>query len=439
MTRLPVDERFAAALGRLGPFEDRPRLAVAVSGGSDSLALTLLADRWARSRGGSVLGLTVDHRLRPAAAEEAVQVARWLAMRGMDHETLVWDAPQRGHAAARRARYRLLEEAARRRGVLHLLLGHTRDDQAETVLMRLVRNSGVDGLAGMPAVREGFAIRYLRPLLGFGRAELREWLRDQGQDWIDDPSNEDPRYTRSRFRSVGTALAAEGLTAAGLAETARRAGRARAALDHAVAEFAARAMVVAPEGWVGFDPRPLDGVPEEIAIRALSRAIGLVGGAEHPAALEGVERLFVAIRDRRLGAGRTLGGCRIVPARGGRIAVMREPGRVTDALPVRPGRHWWDRRFLITLPEADGIGRPGLEIRAIGAAGPRLRKGGGPASSFPATVVATLPGLWCGDDLVGLPDLLAGAEDAGSFGECLVFRTVFTPVVPLAGAGFPVV
>src|SRR5205823_2951019 len=149
-------------------FEARPRLAVAVSGGPDSMALLLLADRWARQRGGEAWGLTVDHGLRPESAGEARIVAGWLAARGMAHEILVWsgDKPATGiQEAAREARYALLAGWCRAHGILHLLTAHHREDQAETYLIRRRAGSGVDGLAAMSAVRELPGCRIVRPLL----------------------------------------------------------------------------------------------------------------------------------------------------------------------------------------------------------------------------------------------------------------------------------
>ncbi|HZD25370.1 MAG TPA: tRNA lysidine(34) synthetase TilS, partial [Alphaproteobacteria bacterium] len=147
---------FAALMAPFAPFEATPALAVAVSGGADSLALALLADGWARRRGGVATALTVDHGLRPEAAAEARRVGRWLAARGIPHRILRWrgDKPATAvQAKARAARYALLADWCRRHGVLHLLTAHHRGDQAETVLMRLAHGSGVDGLAGMARQR----------------------------------------------------------------------------------------------------------------------------------------------------------------------------------------------------------------------------------------------------------------------------------------------
>src|SRR5712691_3859412 len=225
-------DEFAALMAPHGPFESAPFLAVAVSGGADSLALCLLAWDWARRLGGSLAALTVDHGLRAASAEEAAQVGDWLAARGIAHRILAWQPPARlrnMQAAARAARYALLTEWCRAAGCLHLLTAHHREDQAETLLLRLARGSGLDGLAGMAASREATSCRLLRPLLSVPRDRLAATLRAAGQSWIEDPTNRDATYARARLRHSADLLASEGLSAARLAATARHLGRARAA------------------------------------------------------------------------------------------------------------------------------------------------------------------------------------------------------------------
>ena len=176
------DKEFADLMARFAPFESKPVLAAAVSGGPDSMALALLADRWARKRGGSVVALTVDHRLRHGSGAEAHRVASWMKHRGIRHHVLRrrGDAPVGNvQAKARQARYELLSQWCRRHGVLHLLLAHHRDDQAETVLLRLARGSGVDGLAAMSPVAETPDLRHLRPLLALPRDRLLATLAAQ--------------------------------------------------------------------------------------------------------------------------------------------------------------------------------------------------------------------------------------------------------------------
>ena len=152
----PISKKeFAASMAALGPFERPPALAVAVSGGADSMALTLLAADWAAARRGSIVALTVDHRLRNESRAEAKQVAAWLAARGIEHKILAWTGEKPSsdvQAAAREKRYELLEDWCRRQGILHLLVAHNLDDQAETFLLRLGRGSGLYGLSGMASV-----------------------------------------------------------------------------------------------------------------------------------------------------------------------------------------------------------------------------------------------------------------------------------------------
>jgi tRNA(Ile)-lysidine synthase len=189
--------QLGAALDAIGGFEAQPFIAVAVSGGPDSLALTILADRWARERGGQLTALTVDHRLRPESAHEARIVGEWLAGRGIAHHVLVWDEakPKTGiQEAARAARYRLLAGWCRAQGCLHLLTAHHREDQVETHLIRRRAGSGADGLAGMSAVREMAGLRLVRPLLAVPKARLIAALEGEGQPFISDPSNLNPDF-----------------------------------------------------------------------------------------------------------------------------------------------------------------------------------------------------------------------------------------------------
>src|SRR5437763_791231 len=190
----------SAALAAIGGFEAKPLIAVAVSGGPDSLALAILADRWAREHGGQLVALTVDHRLRRESADEVRTVGGWLAARGLAHHALVWTDPKPASGiqeAARAARYRLLAGWCREQGCLHLLTAHHREDQAETYLIRGRAGSGVDGLAGMSAVREMAGVRLVRPLLAVPKARLVARLAAERQAFLSDPSNRNPAVERA--------------------------------------------------------------------------------------------------------------------------------------------------------------------------------------------------------------------------------------------------
>lgn len=206
-----------ATLDAIGGFEPQPMIAVAVSGGPDSLALAILADRWARARGGTAWALTVDHGLRPESAAESEIVGGWLAARRIPHAVLSWEGakPATGiQEAARTARYRLLTAWCAARGCLHLLLAHHREDQAETFLIRRRAGSGMDGLAGMAAVRELPHVRLVRPLLAVAKTRLVALLGAEGQDFLRDPSNANPIFERSRLRLAISAEAIEAAVAA---------------------------------------------------------------------------------------------------------------------------------------------------------------------------------------------------------------------------------
>lgn len=300
-------DEFAARLGALGPFEAKPRLALAVSGGPDSLALCLLAADWAADRGGEAIGLTVDHGLRPGSANEALQVGGWLAERNIRHHILTWTGPKPAsgiQAAARRARYGLLEDWCREAGVLHLLLGHQREDQAETVAMRRNRKSGPDGLAGMAALVESPALRLLRPLLDIPKERLRATLEALGQSWVEDPSNRDRRFARVRLREAGPQPDAD-----------PAAGARRAAAEREAARLLAAACHLDPDGFALVDGAALAAAPAAVGKRALVRLLLAVGGGEYPPRGERLDRLWDALVAGGGSVKATLGGCRLRPWR----------------------------------------------------------------------------------------------------------------------------
>ena len=195
---------FAPLIEALGPFEKRPHLAAAVSGGRDSLALMHLLAGWCRAQGGQLTILTVDHGLRAEAAGEARQVGTWAAALGLPHVVLGWQGPKPAtgiQAAARSARYAGMTAWCREANVLHLALGHQADDQRETVAMRKARSEeGLLGLAGMSAIASRDGVRLLRPLLGISRADITAYLGAIGQDWLEDPSNSAEQFERVRWR-----------------------------------------------------------------------------------------------------------------------------------------------------------------------------------------------------------------------------------------------
>jgi tRNA(Ile)-lysidine synthase len=262
--------------------------------------LLWLAARWRRAlaRGPRLIAVTVDHGLRPEAAREARDVKR--LARGLDlpHRTVRWTGakPKTGlPAAARTARYRLLAEAARANGATHVLTAHTRDDQAETVLMRMLRGSGIAGLAAMARQSERDGVWLARPFLNVSKSRLAATLEKAKIGFADDPTNRDPNFTRPRLRAIMPVLAAEGGDARNLARLAARLARANAAVE-ILADGAERYLALKgreiPDA--GFDAKVFAAMPEEIRLRLLLRAIDRLGH-EGPAELGKVETLLSAL------------------------------------------------------------------------------------------------------------------------------------------------
>jgi tRNA(Ile)-lysidine synthase len=360
----PLDDAEIAAL--LAPCEDFPHLALAVSGGPDSTALMLLASRWRRQMksGPRLSVLTVDHGLRPEAAEEAALVCRQAKRLGLSCEILRWrpssDMAGGLQARARAARYRLMGEWCHAREAA-LVTAHALEDQAETVLMRLMRGSGVDGLSGMapvghvPHMPEGMPPPpLLRPLLGVSRSRLRASIAAAGLEWVEDPSNRDTGFERVRLRQAWETLAALGLSPHAVALSARRLRRAREALEGWLEDFLGRHLKTHALLWGEVPLGALCELPDEMALRALRALTVAFGNArEHPPRLEDLERLLHWTRSLCHGAnagGRTLGGA-FLKARGGRLLVTREAGRIRHELLLSPAvpEGIWDGRVRLRL------------------------------------------------------------------------------------------
>ncbi len=340
----------AALLSAFVPLNAYPSMVLAVSGGPDSMALMHLAKRWAALAGRDAATLsvvTVDHGLRPEAKDEAEFVAEWARSLGFPHATLTWTGgkPKSGfQAAARRARYELMGSYCRARGIAGIVTGHTRDDQAETVLMRLRRGSGLDGLSGMATVSELNGLPVLRPLLGLSKARLTAYLRAQSIPFVRDPSNGDVAFERVRLRHAMKACAAAGVTPAALAKAAIRLGRSREALACVTDDFLNRHFCVRSLGQGEIGGEAFDALPDDIALRVLSRVLCLVGGRPEAPRMVRVEGLLQNLRAEKREA--TLGGCLIIRA-GGRLCFYREPGRLKlRAMQLqRDETAVWDGRF----------------------------------------------------------------------------------------------
>ncbi|MDF1856535.1 tRNA lysidine(34) synthetase TilS [Pseudooceanicola sp.] len=376
-------------------------LGVAVSGGSDSMALLCLLSDFAKDAGMALHVATVDHGLRPEAAAEAETVARQAGAMGHSHDILRWHGWDRQgnlQAAARTARYDLLASWARGKGLGGVALGHTADDQAETLLMRLARASGADGLAGMSARRTYDGVQFLRPMLGLRRADLRAGLQRRGVGWIDDPSNDDQSFERVRVRRALALLEPLGLSVPTLCTVADN----QAAVVETLNWYGfveARAAVRIEGGDVVIARADLLRLRPEILRRLLVAAIRWLTGSVHPPRRRALRLLIESLQG---GTGMALNGC-LARVTDGTARLTREANAVAG-LTCRPNQIW-DGRWRLRGPEVPEAEVTGAEIRALGEIGlaqcPDWRDTGMPR----VTLIAS-PAVWRGSELIAAP--LAG-------------------------------
>jgi tRNA(Ile)-lysidine synthase len=409
MDALPITASEAQEL--LAPLTHFSRLALAVSGGPDSLALMQLVAGWRAGGGAAKLSVvTVDHGLRASSRDEAKYVGRMASALGLPHAILTWtgEGPRASglQARARAARYDLMAAYCHANDIPALVTAHHLDDQAETFLMRLRRGSGLDGLAAIPERGEWAGIAILRPLLDVPKARLVATLDAAGIGFVSDPSNQDPRFERARLRRSVDALASIGLKPEALALSARRLRRARKALDDAARDFLAAHGETSEAGYALVDNAALAAAPQEIALRVLSQLIGAVGGGESPVRLAKLEALLAALQVRPDKA-HTLGRCRLERVSGS-LGIFREVrGRGLPVAELLPGeRTLWDNRFRIEL---GAKAREPIVVRALGEAGLReLRDRSAWPTSLPRLAGRALPACWRGGVLLGLPALGRG-------------------------------
>ena len=370
-------------------------IGVAVSGGSDSLGLLHLLDELGGRR---LHVVTVDHGLRPTSAGEALHVARIAEDLGHSHTTLTWagwDGKGNLQDQARRTRYSMMADWARSEGLDAIALGHTLDDQAETFLMRLGREAGVDGLSSMDAWFERDGVTFVRPLLAIRREALRDLLASRGVTWVEDPSNDDETFDRVRARRAVEALVPLGLTAEKLSAASDNLSAAREALDSYAHRFV-RAHVKSLGGDLVFDRTAFQGEPRETSRRLLAAALRFVSSAPYPPRRAALDDALSAVRERRNTA---LHGCRLLVS-DMTLRITREHAAVASL--TGPTSELWDLRWRL-----DGPHNENYDVRALG-------DGLNSVSSWretglPRATLLASPSVWAGQDLVAAP--VAGLQN----------------------------
>jgi len=370
---LRADQHGAQPLGEseiaelLAPFCGARSIALAVSGGADSLGMMAAVARW-RPASSSVLVLTVDHRLQRGSGKVAAGVATAARGLGLAVRVLMRKGPVPTgdiEAAARMARYTLMREACRAAGVGHLLLAHQRDDAAEGLLMRLNRGAGVFGLAGMRPWLDLGDIVIARPFLSVSRERLRATAIAAGLAPVDDPMNDDAAFERVRMRRALPLLAEIGIDADALANAAARLADAADAIDHAASNLLATAVAADACAVAWLDVARFGAEPHATRLRALARLVMAVGGEQYAPRHDRLAALHDAVLGDAGRLKRTLAGA-VAERRGAQVAVYRETGRGgLPAVRLSPGTTGiWDHRFAYTVaPDAPR----GLSLAPSGA------------------------------------------------------------------------
>jgi tRNA(Ile)-lysidine synthase len=395
-----------------------PKIAVAVSGGPDSMALAFCLKRWTQR---DVIALIVDHCLRAESECEAALVKTRLEHLGLHAEILKWDhTPVTGrlHEKARTARYRLLTDACRQHGVTDLLFAHHREDQAETILMRLAKGSGIDGLSGIASQRQHDTIRILRPFLTVSKRSLIATCTEANIATVTDPSNSSDKFARGRLRTIMPLLANEGMTVDNLIELGNRAAEANDALDFYATTLLNHASQTQLGGTVRLTRSALRDVPRATALRALCSCLRWVHPGDYPPERTAVASLLDAALSHTPII-RSLYGC-LASLSENHLMLLREPSAATEITPLSKGECiLWDRRWHITrtpfaASQPNEATIPTM-IRALGnpphdfldQLAPDLRH------RIPqGRVRATLPALWQRNTLCAIP----------SFAENSAFR-----------------
>ncbi|MBT5766784.1 MAG: tRNA lysidine(34) synthetase TilS [Kordiimonadaceae bacterium] len=339
-------------------------IAVAVSGGGDSMALALLLHQWCLNNHVKLHAVTVDHGLRKASKQEAKDVSKWLEKLNIHHEILSWigEKPTSNiQDKARKARYDLISKWCKSKEIDHVFVAHHKDDQAETFLIRLFRGSGVDGLSAMEKVSrlpvEGYekdAIKIYRPLLSIGKERLLKTLEEMGQTWVTDPSNENEAFTRIKIRKLLNDTQIEGLDRERLTATATKMSRVKSLLDQLTDHAESELVNYHPLGYAELSRNFSQNLHEEIALRLLSRLLKKVSGAKHPGRYQKLFTLFENLKQVDF-SGQTLCGVIVYKNEKGQIIFVREAVSINDEKIITDKKQLlWDNRFIVNSKETSG-------------------------------------------------------------------------------------
>ena len=299
-------KNFVNSIESFGPYESNPVMVVGVSGGIDSLALVFLAKDWLHSINGKVIALTVNHNLRKEAFDEALSVQKLLQQNDIEHHILDWHHDKivsNIQEKAREARLELLTDWCNKHNILHLMLAQHSQDQAETVLIKICRGSGLNGLTGMPAVNIVNKIRVIRPFLSFSKSQLKDVLLARTNWWVEDPSNDNPKFMRTAARKllnstnllklVNVKSRKKEILVQRMNLLAENLTRVRSFLEKEAARHMVRMVKIFPEGYLLIDYQSFSKLDKEMSLTILSACLVTISN-EHVARprLASLERIW---------------------------------------------------------------------------------------------------------------------------------------------------
>ena len=389
--------------GLFSSYINHDRIALAVSGGRDSMALMYLVYRWKAhlALNIEIEVLTVNHNLRKAAEDECGFVQKIAKNYGFKHKVLIWEhehVETSIQEKARKARYQLMLDYVREENIDTILTAHTSDDNIETFIMRLAKGSGLNGLKSINEIRHEDRIQIQRPLLSLSRSLTTEILRSTGNEWVDDPTNDDERFERVKIRNNISLLSSFNISSDNLTKTIQRLARAHESISFFTNLVSEELVELSELGHANVNFDKLRYYPKEIILRVFAKALTDVNGGN--VSLSSLEAVFAElIKTER---SKTLNGCQIIPQKN-RYVIVRENRGISPVEIKINERISWDGRFDVYLKSCD---KTNIVIDQIGNADD-LRKmiDGTTFQSVPNYVLRTLPGGFIKDKLVLLPNI----------------------------------
>ena len=347
-----IEKVFFNSMDSLGPYEKNPHLAVAVSGGCDSLCLAILTSKWVSMNGGKITALIVDHGLRKNSKKECLKLQKILNKKKISNFCFKWMPLKKSKKSiqqkAREFRYNVFEDWCFKKNIFHLLIAHHFDDQKETLLMRLNDNSNIYGLSCMPKILFKKKVRILRPMLDFKKKEIIEYLKERKVEWFEDPTNKHLKYARNKFRKILPILEKKGLTDNKLKKILKGAQKERKRIETKTTEWFIKNIQIDDFGFAKININNFKSLKKNEFIFIFSRIFNIVSGSIYPPKSKYVENFFKQIKLKKTIKPINLGGCHIFFSKK-QLYVCRETFKKNrkQKINFEFNKAVWDNRFEI--------------------------------------------------------------------------------------------